>query len=194
MLLIKLFLHMLYRIRLVDMDIPDKGRLIVTCNHISYLDAFLVRLASPRPLRFIMYYKIYNIPIAKYFFKWVGCIPIASPREDLKVFKKAFKEIEKALRNDEAVMIFPEGHISHSGTLQPFKGGIEHIVNKTPSDVYCMSLNNLYGSYFSRSADKPFFGKLRSTITIRGGRLIKPEDVSRESIFQETERIANDNG
>ena len=180
---------MLYRIRIVDMNMPKKGRLLVTCNHVSFMDAFLVRLASPRPLRFVMYYKIYNLPVIKYFFKWAGCIPIASPREDRKVFERAFCEIEKALENEEAVMIFPEGHISLSGELQTFKGGVEHIIENTPSNVYCISLNNMYGSYFSKSKNKPFFGKLRSTITIKGGRLINYEDVGREHLFQETKRL-----
>ncbi len=46
--------------------------------------------------------------------------------------------------------LFPEGRITDTGELYPFKPGITRIVGRTPVPVIPLALRGLWGSFFSR--------------------------------------------
>ena len=50
----------------------------------------------------------------------------------------------------DLVGIFPEGRITDTGEMYPFKNGIRRIVDRTPVRVVPMALRGLWGSFFSR--------------------------------------------
>lgn len=147
----------IYRIDSIGLNkFPEKGSGLIICNHVSFMDALFIFGLCPRPVKFVMYYKIFNIPFFKYMFNSVGAIPIASKKEDVEVFNKAFDKIDEYLRNDELVVIFPEGAITHDGEMQEFKPGILKVLEKNQVDVYPCALAGLWGSMFSRK-DKGIF-------------------------------------
>jgi 1-acyl-sn-glycerol-3-phosphate acyltransferase len=49
---------------------------------VSFVDALLIGGAVRRPIRFVMYYKIYNLPVLNFIFRTAGTIPIAGRNED----------------------------------------------------------------------------------------------------------------
>ena len=55
-----------------------------------------------------------------------------------------------ALADGDLVCIFPEGRITDTGELYPFRPGIARIVEHTPVPVVPMALRGLWGSFFSR--------------------------------------------
>src|SRR5690606_723700 len=100
----------LYRIRLRGIEhVPDEGPALIVCNHVSFMDALLVLGSVRRPIRFVMYYRIFNIPLLSFLFRHAKAIPIAGAKEDPVVMQAAFDEIDAALANGELVGIFPEG-------------------------------------------------------------------------------------
>lgn len=134
-------------------NVPDEGANILICNHVSFVDALLVFGAVQRPVKFVMYYKIYNNFFLKPLFKSVGAIPIAGKTEDEKVFNAAFEKINKYLKNGEIVMIFPEGKIASEevvGQIQEFKGGLMKTLEQVPVPVIPSALSGVYGSMYSR--------------------------------------------
>ncbi len=151
-----IFISTIYRIDTKGLEkLPEQGAGIIICNHVSFMDALFIFGLSPRPVKFVMYYKIFNIPFFKYMFNAVGAIPIASKIEDEKVFHQAFEKIDQYLKNGELVVIFPEGQITYDGALQEFKPGILKVLNKECVDVYPTAISGLFGSMFSRK-DKGF--------------------------------------
>jgi 1-acyl-sn-glycerol-3-phosphate acyltransferase len=66
------------------------------------------------------------------------------------VLEAAFDKIAEELRAGEVVCIYPEGKITKTGELNPFKAGIERILRETPVPVVPMALDGLWGSFFSR--------------------------------------------
>ena len=49
-----------YRVRPQGLEnIPDSGPAVVVCNHVSFMDPILLSGAIRRPMRFVMYYKIF---------------------------------------------------------------------------------------------------------------------------------------
>ena len=66
------------------------------------------------------------------------------------MMERAFAEVAKALREGDLVAIFPEGRITDTGEMYPFRPGIKRILEATPVPVVPMALRGLWGSFFSR--------------------------------------------
>ena len=145
-----------YRFKVTgDHNLPTQGAAVLTCNHVSFIDALLLMAASPRPIYFVMDHRIFKTPILGWFFKLLKAIPIAPRSEDPVMYEAAFEAAAKVLRDGDLLAIFPEGGITKDGELQPFKGGIMKILENAKRDgvdapVIPMALINLWGSYFSR--------------------------------------------
>ena len=149
--LVWLLIHSLYRVRTEGLDhIPDEGAAIVAGNHISFVDALIVAGSIRRPIRFVMYHKIFKIPVLNFIFRTARAIPIAPAKEDEALLKKAYEEIDAALKNGEVIGLFPEGGLTPDGTMQEFKAGIERIVARTPVPVIPFALRGLWESMWSK--------------------------------------------
>jgi 1-acyl-sn-glycerol-3-phosphate acyltransferase len=149
--LVWLLMHTVYRLRVVGEEhIPAEGPAVLVCNHVSYVDALVIAAGCRRPMRFVMWYKIFQIPVLSFVFRTARAIPIASRKEDPALMERAFEEIERALGEGDLVCIFPEGGLTKDGELAPFRPGIERILEKNPVPVIPMALRGLWGSWFSR--------------------------------------------
>jgi 1-acyl-sn-glycerol-3-phosphate acyltransferase len=147
-----LVIKLLYRIdiRGVEENVPDQGAALIVCNHVSFMDALLVGGAVPRPIRFVMYYKIYNLPVINWAFRAARAIPIAGSKEDPELMERAFAEIDKALAEGELVGIFPEGGLTRDGDIATFRPGVERILAARPVPVVPMALRGMWDSMWSR--------------------------------------------
>ena len=75
--------RMVYRFKVRgDEHIPTQGAAILVCNHVSFVDAMLLMAASPRPIRFIMDHRIFQMPVLGWLFRLAKAIPIAPQKED----------------------------------------------------------------------------------------------------------------
>ena len=143
----------------IEEHVPDEGPALIVCNHVSYMDALILGGAIPRPARFVMYYKIFQIPVASWFFKTARAIPIAGAKEDPDIMQKAFDEVDKALAEGEIVGIFPEGTLSTDGEIAEFKSGVEKILARRSVPVVPVALKGMWTSMFSKRNSK--LGQLR---------------------------------
>jgi 1-acyl-sn-glycerol-3-phosphate acyltransferase len=144
--------HTLYRLRVtgVEEHVPDEGPALIVCNHVSYMDALILAATIPRPVRFVMYYRIFNIPVMRWIFTTAKAIPIASPKEDAALMQRAFDEVDAALAEGELVCIFPEGALTRDGQIAAFKSGVEKILARRPVPVVPMALTGMWSSMWSR--------------------------------------------
>jgi len=146
-----ILINTLYRIRTQGLEnIPEQGAALLVCNHISFMDPLIILGSVRRPVRFVMYYKIYNLPLMRPLFRAAKAIPIAGQKEDPEILSKAFDEIDRELSNGHLVVVFPEGGITRDGTIQPFRPGVERALSRRPVPVVPMALRGLWGSIFSR--------------------------------------------
>ncbi len=142
----------LYRLRPVGIEehVPDEGAALLVCNHVSYMDALILSAVVPRPVRFVMYYRIFNIPVMRWIFRTAKAIPIASPREDAELMQRAFDAVDAALAEGELVCIFPEGALTRDGEMAAFKSGVEKILARRPVPVVPLALKGMWASMWSR--------------------------------------------
>ena len=146
------FVRALYRLRLhgIEKHIPDEGAALIVCNHVSYMDALILSASIPRPVRFVMYYKIFNVPVMRWIFRTGKAIPIAGAKEDPEVMRQAFEEIDAALADGQLVCIFPEGALTRDGGIAPFKAGVLRALERRPVPVVPMALKNMWTSMWSK--------------------------------------------
>ncbi|GLQ52455.1 MFS transporter [Dyella flava] len=141
----------LYRIRVDGMqNLPEEGPALLVCNHVSFMDPLILMANLRRPARFVMYYKIFRIPVLHFVFKTAKAIPIAGLKEDPAILHRAFEEVDAALAEGELVCIFPEGGLTKDGQIARFRPGVEKILQRRPVPVVPMALRGLWGSVWSR--------------------------------------------
>jgi 1-acyl-sn-glycerol-3-phosphate acyltransferase len=75
------------------------------------------------------------------------------------MLERAYEEVAKALADGELVGIFPEGSITKTGEIMPFKGGVSRILARTPVPVVPMAVRGLWHSFLSRK-DGPAMSRL----------------------------------
>jgi 1-acyl-sn-glycerol-3-phosphate acyltransferase len=181
--LVWLLISLLYRIDKRGLEhIPEEGPAIVACNHVSFVDAVILGGSVRRPVRFVMYHTIFKIPVLNFIFRTARAIPIAPAKEDEALLKRAYEQIEQALREGELVGIFPEGGLTPDGTIQPFKPGIERLVQRSPVPVVPLAVRGLWASMWSRRDSRLRRMRLprrfRAHIELIAGAPIPPQQLS----------------
>jgi 1-acyl-sn-glycerol-3-phosphate acyltransferase len=193
--LVWILIHTIYRVRVTGMDhIPDEGPVIVASNHVSFVDPLILGGMIRRPVNFVMYYRIYNIPVLNFIFRTGKAIPIAGRSENPEILDNAYRRMHEVLAEGDVLGIFPEGRISSDGELNVFKRGIDKVISEQPVPVVPVALCNLWGSLFSRRDPlhkrRPY--KLWSLIELRIGEAIPPEEVSAQRLQQEVGKLRGD--
>jgi 1-acyl-sn-glycerol-3-phosphate acyltransferase len=146
-----MLIHSVYRLRKEGVEnIPEKGPALIVCNHVSFVDALVISAACQRPIRFVMDHNIFRIPVLSFVFRTGKAIPIAPAKEDEALLNRAYDQVAEALEQGDVVGIFPEGRITDTGEMFPFRGGVKRILDRTPVPVVPMALRGLWGSFFSR--------------------------------------------
>jgi 1-acyl-sn-glycerol-3-phosphate acyltransferase len=184
-----LLVKAVYRLRTSGLaHIPHEGAAVLVANHVSFADAVIIMGASPRPIRFVMDHRIFRTPLLGFIFRHCGAIPIASAKEDPVMLEAAFAEVGRALENGDLVGVFPEGHLTRDGELQPFRPGISRILAANPVPVVPMALSGLWGSFFSRidgsAMQTPFRRGVFSDIALQVGAPVPPGEATPEHLQQ----------
>jgi len=193
--LVWMLIHTIYRVSVKGIDnIPAEGPVIVASNHVSYADPLIIGGIIRRPVNFVMYYKIFRIPVLNFIFRTGKAIPIASRTEHPEILDQAYRRIHGVLDSGDVLGIFPEGGITKDGDIQPFKAGIDKIISEKPVAVVPVALCNLWGSLFSRRDPllkrRPY--KLWAKIELRIGAPIPPQEVTAARLQQEVQRLRGD--
>ncbi|MCE0494678.1 MFS transporter [Vibrio salinus] len=148
--IINFLLRFAYKVRFKGTEnFPAQGAALIVCNHVSYLDALLLNIASPRLIRFVMEADYANNVLIRKLMRKAGVIPICA--SNAKMVKQAFNDVGDALKKGDLVCIFPEGKLTPDGELQPFLRGTDIILRKNPVPVIPIGLKGVWGCYFSRA-------------------------------------------
>lgn len=184
--IIWIIINLFYRIQTTGREnIPIKGPAVVVCNHISFMDALVLGGSIRRPVRFVMYYKIFQNPFLGFLFRNAKAIPIASANEDAKLLHDAFDRIDSELESGNIVCIFPEGAITQDGNIHEFRGGIEKIIERRPVPVIPVAISGLWGSWFSRKKSgglRRIPGRLFARVDIRIGDSVPANQATAEGL------------
>ncbi|HEV3449356.1 MAG TPA: AMP-binding protein [Gemmataceae bacterium] len=186
--------RLLYRARVFGREnIPAEGAALLVCNHVSFIDAFLVFLAQRRVVRFLAWAPYTRVPGLRWLMKLARVIPIdgqGGPRAIVQALRAA----SAALANGEIVCIFAEGGITRTGFLLPFNRGFEQIVKRSPAPIIPVCLDHVWGSIFSHQGGKFLWKwpqKIPYPVSIAFGKPM-PADSSPVQVRQAIQKLSAD--
>ena len=171
--------HTVYRVRVRGAEnLPKRGGALLVANHVSMIDAVLLILFSPRPIRMVAY----EAYVKRWWVRWLardmGTIPITPGKRSVV---KSIRTARQAVADGELVCIFPEGRLTRDGRLNEFRPGFLSILKGTGAPVVPIYLAGLWGSIFSYERGRLFWKWPRRwpyPVTIRIGEPIRePEGV-----------------
>lgn len=130
--ILRLALRTAWRLSLADVrELPD-GPVILAANHRSFLDPLVLGCAVERRVTYMMTAKYYDRPSINWFFRMSRCIVVDEKADN----KKALRDSLEALEAGHVLGIFPEGHISPDGELQPAQPGMAWLARRTGAPVF----------------------------------------------------------
>jgi 1-acyl-sn-glycerol-3-phosphate acyltransferase len=192
--LVWLLIHSVYRLEKQGLDnIPEDGAAMLVANHPTFIDALVIAAACRRPTRYVMDHKRFETPVLNFIFRATRSIPIASAREDPVMLERAYDEIAKGLAEGDLICIFPEGRVTGDGEINPFRGGIKRIIERTPVPVIPIALRGLWASFFGRQGGSlitrvfrlGLFGRIGMSVGVP----VPPQAVTPEGLQQIVARL-----
>jgi 1-acyl-sn-glycerol-3-phosphate acyltransferase len=97
-------------------NVPAQGPAVVAANHPSYLDPILLSLQVRRPIYFMAWDAMFRVPLLGALMRVFGAFPV-----DVRPGKgrEAYARAKALVESGEVVGLFPEGHRSPSGWMEP---------------------------------------------------------------------------
>ena len=124
--------------------LPALGPVIITANHQSYLDGFLLTAALPfHTLRRIMVVgaaEYYQTPFARWVARLANIIPVDADAN----LVDAMRLSAAGLRSGHALILFPEGERTIDGELRPFRKGAAILSAHLGVPIVPVGLDGLY--------------------------------------------------
>src|SRR6266436_3517309 len=169
----RLLVHCFYRVNAIGLENLPSGGFLLVPNHISWVDALVLQLACPRPIRYVIDQEYYHKPILHPVLRALGCIPI-----NIRHSHAAVRAAAEKIADGEIVCVFPEGQLERRGTLLRLHRGYELIARHANAQVVPVWLDQLWGSIFSFQGGR-FFTKFPKRfpypVTIAFGKPLKAE-------------------
>jgi len=172
-----------YQVKTFGLENLPGGGFLLLPNHISWVDAVVLQLGCPRPIRYIIDQEYYQKPVLHPFLRALGCIPINS-----KHSYPAVRAATAKIAQGEIVCLFPEGRLERAGTLTRLQRGYELIARHANAQVVPVWLDQLWGSIFSFQGGKFFWKwpkRIRYPVTIAFGKPLAPEAADRATVREE---------
>ncbi len=154
-------LRLVYRVEVAGVC-RHEGRTLIIANHESFLDGLLLAAFLPMKPVFLV-----NTAIAR---KWYFRLPLKAVRTEVADTTKpmAIKRLVALVESGEPVAIFPEGHITLTGSLMKIYDGPAFVAVRTGCDVIPVHIDGTLHTPFSRvwgrHGARAWFPRLRMTI------------------------------
>src|SRR6266478_2642531 len=179
----RLLVHCFYRVNAIGLENLPSGGFLLVPNHISWVDALVLQLACPRPIRYVIDQEYYHKPILHPVLRALGCIPI-----NIRHSHAAVRAAAEKIADGEIVCVFPEGQLERRGTLLRLHRGYELIARHANAQVVPVWLDQLWGSIFSFQGGR-FFTKFPKRIpypvTIAFGKPLEPKTADVATVREE---------
>jgi long-chain acyl-CoA synthetase len=160
----KLLMKLLFRLEARGLEnISGSGNYIITPNHASYLDGFVVVLSLP----FSVFRNLYLLGISDFFTgalkSWFARIAHVIPIDSSAYLNRALQTSAYVLRHGRSLCVFPEGGRSPDNTLLEFKKGVGILAIEMGRPVVPVYIKGAFEA-LPREAAWPKFRKISVTL------------------------------
>ncbi len=167
---------------------PRQGPVLVISNHQSFFDPVLVGIAVRRHLTYLARKTLFRHPIFGRLISSLDAVPI----DQEGVGKDGIKTVVAKLRQERAVLVFPEGERTPNGDMLPLKPGIHLLIRRAESIILPVGVAGAFDAY-PRTHPYPvpaplFLPAQKGTIAVHVGAPVNARryaDMPREQALQE---------
>jgi 1-acyl-sn-glycerol-3-phosphate acyltransferase len=167
---------------------PRRGPALLVANHQSFLDPVLVGLAARRPLRFLARQTLFRHRALAWLIRSLGAVPV----DHRGVAKEGLRTSLDLLQAGEALLVFPEGHRTETGQMQPLRPGVHLLLKRSGAPVVPVGIAGAFRA-MPRSRRLPqlaplFWPASKGAVAVSVGRPLPPErfaDLSRDQALDE---------
>ncbi len=130
-----------FRIKCIGLDnVPKDGGVILAVNHKSDFDPVMMGITAPRTLSFMAKAELFENKFCGWFLKKLGAFPVHRGSGDVGALKASFK----ILKDNGAMIIFPEGGRCKNGEKRRAKSGVAMIAQKVNVPVVPVHIGGEY--------------------------------------------------
>jgi 1-acyl-sn-glycerol-3-phosphate acyltransferase len=123
-------------------NLPRRGPVLLVSNHQSMFDPVLVGLSSRRYLSYLARSNLFTQPVVAPIIRSLNAIPI-----DRGMGKDGIQAVLEALGKGRAVLMFPEGERTHTGTVQPLKAGVSLLVRRVTCPIVPVGIAGAFAAW-----------------------------------------------
>lgn len=158
-----------FRIKYIHSEnVPKKGPTLLVSNHQSFLDPPAIGCGYYRMTNFLARKTLFKF---KPFGKLIDSVD-AIPLDKQGMGFQGVRETLRRLKNNEAVLIFPEGSRSFDGELAPFTSGYAAMAIKSNACVVPVAISGAFEAYPRTKAIPSPFG---ARVKVEYGEPLSPE-------------------
>jgi 1-acyl-sn-glycerol-3-phosphate acyltransferase len=143
------FCRRFHRLVVEPIRLPAQGGALIVSNHTSGLDPLLIVAACSRPVRFLIAQEEYDRWWLRWFFRWIGCIPVDRSARGARAFYSARDELERG----EVLCLFPQARIRKPGEPPlPLNRGFLVLAEAAAVPVVPVRISGIAGAGMTLSA------------------------------------------
>ena len=163
-------LKVFFRIKYINSkNVPSQGATLLVSNHQSFLDPPAIGCGYFRMTNYLARKTLFK---SKLFGKLIDSVD-AIPLETNGLGFQGIKETLRRLKNDEAVLIFPEGSRCFDGEIDQFTSGYAALAVKSRATIVPVAIS---GAYEAFPRTKKFPSPFKPRVCVEYGQPILPED------------------
>jgi 1-acyl-sn-glycerol-3-phosphate acyltransferase len=117
--------------------VPERGGVVLACNHFSWIDIPCVAWAAPRPLYFLAKVEAHRVPGLGEFIRAFGTISVRRGESD----RDAVRRMREVVHEGEALGVFVEGTRQQNGVPGHVQPGAAMVALQEGAPVVCAAIH-----------------------------------------------------
>jgi len=150
-------------------NVPATGGVLIVGNHQTNFDPPLMAVGTRRHFHFVAKLPLFTNRYAGALIRYFNAIPIEQGKPDTAAIKASIEH----LRQNRAVLIYPEGNRTHDGAMNRFKPGMALLIRRAKVPVVPLALEGAFDIWPRRRSRPSLTGHVR----IGFGPAIPPDEL-----------------